>query len=209
MRQPAEPRHRSLAHGGLTQEPRRYVPPNAAPPPPSSIAANPRHPRRSSDELHSPCAAHHPPASETSLATSQSHPLRRRFSAACAEIVRLGRKTHDKPRAIRRGRGKVRQDIGVGDGRAPAPPPRHLFDFPRLRRRDPPIRHRRDKDGDLGRQSRPAGGQHLLGRLDTDHRTPGGSGIATGPLTSVTRAPRSARAAAMAWPCRPLLRLAI
>ena len=33
--------------------------------------------------------------------------------------------------------------------------------------------------------------------------TPGGSGSATGPLTSVTAAPASARARAMAWPWRP------
>ncbi len=39
--------------------------------------------------------------------------------------------------------------------------------------------------------------------------TPAGSAIVTGPATRVTRAPRAASAAAMAWPWRPLLRLAI
>ena len=39
--------------------------------------------------------------------------------------------------------------------------------------------------------------------------TPGGSGIPTGPETSVTAAPARAAAAAMAWPCRPDERLAM
>ena len=34
-------------------------------------------------------------------------------------------------------------------------------------------------------------------------RSPGGSAMATGPLTSVTSAPSRARALAMAWPCLP------
>ena len=39
--------------------------------------------------------------------------------------------------------------------------------------------------------------------------TPGGSGSVTGPATSVTRAPSAASAAAMEWPCLPLLRFAM
>ena len=39
--------------------------------------------------------------------------------------------------------------------------------------------------------------------------TPAGSGRLTGPVTSVTRAPACAAAAAIAWPCLPEERLAI
>ncbi|MNL25529.1 hypothetical protein D3C87_1470140 [compost metagenome] len=39
--------------------------------------------------------------------------------------------------------------------------------------------------------------------------TPAGSAIVTGPETSVTSAPNSASAAAMAWPCLPEERLAM
>ena len=50
-----------------------------------------------------------------------------------------------------------------------------------------------------------------ISRADSTRRTvtPGGSGTATGPETRVTRAPSAASAAAMAWPCLPLLRLAM
>ena len=74
----------------------------------------------------------------------------------------------------------------------------------------PPVGNRGGEDRDVGRQRRLAGVQHLLRALDMRcTATPAGSGTDTGPLTSVTRAPSSASAAAIAWPCRPLERLAM
>ena len=75
--------------------------------------------------------------------------------------------------------------------------------------RDPPVRDGRDEDRDVSRHRRLDGTEHLGGGLDVANRDPAGSGTVTGPDTSVTLAPASWSASAMAWPCRPEERLAM
>ena len=95
--------------------------------------------------------------------------------------------------------------VSVGGGAA-----RAFFSFGSDAVRHPPIGHGGGEHRDVGRQRRLAGGQHLAPPSRPGaRRRPAGRARATGPLTSVTRAPSAASAAAIAWPCWPLLRLAM
>ena len=152
-----------------------------------------------------------PVAGETSLATIQSAFLRARLAAALvAEVVGFGGEADDQARD---GAVPGRRSWPGCRGWAPGPAlgggaPGAFLILPVAAVATRQSATAAAQHGDIGRQrGRQASSicRAVSTRIDGDA---GGSGSATGPLTRVTRAPRAASAAAIAWPCRPLLRLA-
>ncbi len=78
--------------------------------------------------------------------------------------------------------------------------------IPRLRRT--PVADRRGEDREIGRSAASTAASIARALSTRTTATPAGSGMVTGPETSVTRAPAAAAAAATAWPWRPEERLA-
>jgi hypothetical protein len=151
------------------------------------------------------------PSGETSLATIQSQPLRARFSVACrtTSSVSAAKPTTSagRPSAHLRHGGEDVWVLGETQRRQLAGT--ILLDLLPRRVLHPPVRHGGGEDGGIGGQGGPHGRGHLGGGFHPITSTPGGGGTLAGPVTKLTRAPRSRSAAASAVPCAPEERLAM
>src|SRR6516225_3379789 len=152
--------------------------------------------------LRSPAMA--PPSAETSLARIQSQPLRASFALACSIMCSV---SAAKP-MTRRGRLRASWatvarisgfSVSASFGDPPAP---FLILFAcGLAARQSATAAANTATSAGSALATAASMSCALVILTT--ATPGGSGTLTGPDTSVTSAPASAAAAAMAWPCLP------
>jgi hypothetical protein len=152
-----------------------------------------------------------PVSGDTSLATIQSQPLRARFSVACRSTSSVSAaKPTTSSRPPLRPSAPRGQDIRVLDeaqrGQAAF---RVLLDLLPAGVVHPPIRDRGGEDGGIGGQARGDGVGHLGAVSTSITSTPAGGGTLAGPVTKLTRAPRSRNAAASAVPCAPEERLAM
>ena len=119
----------------------------------------------------------------------------------------FGGEADQQPRA-QSARAKLGEDVAGAAANLSCGGPVAFLELVR-RRLDPPVGDGGDEDRGVGGQRREHRFGHLLGGFDVDALDAGGVASATGPATSVTRAPASAAAAAIANPCRPDERLAI
>ncbi len=147
------------------------------------------------------------PGADTSLATSRSSPFETSFVVACAhEVVGLCREPHQ-----RLVRAPATSQLGEDVDRRAELDHRHsvaLLELVAGGLHRSEVGHRRSHDHDLGvRRQTSHRLVHLCSGGDLDPLDRCGDEVSVVVVTSVTDAPRSTAASAMAWPCLPDERL--